>query len=103
MNNNNEKLSFSSLGLESDAEVEEIENPSVDFVSELPTLGFSRKFQYLDVTSIQNCQKVSKNWNNAIIEMKSSVSVSRLLESDAATFRETLRRQECYGISPAKP
>ena len=69
LNNNNENLSFSFLGLESDTEVEEIENPSVDFVSEMPTLVLKEIFQHLDVTSIQNCRKVCLNWNNAIIEM----------------------------------
>ena len=70
LNTNTEKLSFSFLGLESDTEEE---NSGVDFVSEMPTLVLEEIFQLLDVTSIQNCRKVCHNWNNAIIEMKSSV------------------------------
>ena len=52
-----------------DTEVEEIENPGIDFASEMPTLVLKEIFQHLDVTSIQNCRKVCLNWNNAIIEM----------------------------------
>ena len=91
LNNNNEKLSFAFLGLESD-----IENLRVDFVSELPSLVVKKIFQHLDVTNIQNCRKVSHNWNEVIIELQPNVIKD--IESDAAFIKRLISSRLSWGL-----
>ena len=79
-NNNMDKLSFSFL--ETDDEINE---PRVDFVSELPSLVVEIILKNLDVTSIQNCRKVSCRWNEVIIELQPNVIKD--IVSDAAFIR----------------
>ena len=77
-------------------------NEDVDFASKLPRLVLEKIFPHLDVTSIQNCRKVCRNWNQAIIELESSVSVIKDLESDAA-FLEMLNEARMLWEFPSKP
>ena len=100
LNNNIEKLSFAFLGLESDSEEEEIENLRVDFVSELPGLVVKKIFQHLDVTNIQNCRRVSHNWNEVIIELQPNVIKD--IESDAAFIRRLIASR-LSGDLPEEP
>ena len=62
--------------------IDEINEPRVDFVSELPSLVVGIILKHLDVTNIQNCRKVSRRWNEVIIELQPNVIKD--IDSDAA-------------------
>ena len=76
--NNNEELSFSFLETDDSGTIE-INEPRVDFVSELSSLVspdrevVKKILQHLDVTTIQNCRRVSRRWNDVIIELQPNV------------------------------
>lgn len=82
--NNNEKLSFSFLETD-EGETIEINEPRVDFVSELPSVVVENILQHLDVASIQNYRKVSRRWNEVIVRLKPNVIKD--IEKDADFIR----------------
>jgi len=95
-NNDDDKLCFSFL--ETDEEISEEE--CVDFVSELPILVVETILQHLDVTSIQNCRKVCRTWNDVIIELQPNVIKD--IEKDAAFLERLIASRLAEGL-PEEP